>query len=61
LQNSGGTSPSREQLSPQAQSFQPGYRLAALKEIHMDLTTLLIILLIIVVLGGGFYGRGRWF
>jgi hypothetical protein len=60
LQNSGGTSPSREQLSPQAQSFQPGYR-SALKEIHMDLTTLLIILLIIVVLGGGFYGRGRWF
>jgi len=59
LQNSGGTSPSREQLSPQAQSFQPGYR-SALKEIHMDLTALLIILLI-VVLGGGFYGRGLWF
>jgi hypothetical protein len=58
LQNSGGTSPSREQLSPQAQSFQPGYR-SALKEIHMDLTALLIILLI--VLGGGFYGRGLWF
>jgi hypothetical protein len=47
-------------LSPQAQSVEPGYRLAALKEIHMDLTALLIILLI-VVLGGGFYGRGRWF
>jgi len=58
LQNSGGTSPSREQLSPQAQSFQPGYR-SALKEVNMDLTALLIILLI--ALGGGFYGRGRWF
>ena len=56
-----GAEKKREQLSPQAQSVQPGYRLAALKEIHMDLTTLLIILLIIVVLGGGFYGRGRWF
>jgi hypothetical protein len=61
LQNSGGTSPAREQLSLQTQSDQPGYRLATLKEIDMDLTTLLIILLVIVVLGGGFYGRGRWF